>query len=269
MKLLLLVISIFCAPFLWAQVEQMEFSLYFENDKSQLTQAHIFILDSIKKLHHKDQLDIHIKGYTNTVGEEHYNLALSKDRAANVTKNLREFTIISSQGYGELDSDSKTNRRVDIFIHLKKYHVKVPGEIVLKPTQKGIPPEYAKVFRAGDKITIEGIRFYQDRDIMLNESKKALKKLLTFIQQYPKMTFKLIGHICCGDPENPGIDFTNLRTGKKNLSEARAQYVYNYLIKKGINKNRMSYKGMAFRQPLGKRSNNDRRVEIEIISFND
>ena len=87
MKLLLLVISIFCAPFLWAQEEQMEFSLYFENDKSQLTQAHIFILDSIKKLHHKDQLDIHIKGYTNTVGEEHYNLALSKDRAANVTKN--------------------------------------------------------------------------------------------------------------------------------------------------------------------------------------
>jgi outer membrane protein OmpA-like peptidoglycan-associated protein len=104
---------------------------------------------------------------------------------------------------------------------------------------------------------------------MLNESKKSLKKLLTFLQQYPNMTFKLIGHICCGDPDNPGIDFTNLRTGKKNLSEARAQYVYNYLIKKGINKNRMSYKGMAFRQPLGRRSTNDRRVEIEIISFND
>lgn len=269
MKLLLSYICVCFASFLWGQEDQMEFSLYFENDKSQLTQAHIFILDSIKKIHNKDDLDVHIKGYTNTVGAEDYNLTLSKSRAANVTKNLREFTIISSQGYGELDSDSKTNRRVDIFIHQKKYHVKVAGEIVLKPTQRDIAPEYAKVFRAGDKITIEGIRFYQDRDIMLNESKKSLKKLLTFLQQYPNMTFKLLGHICCGDPDNPGIDFINLRTGKKNLSEARAQYVYNYLIKKGINKNRMSYKGMAFRQPLGKRSTNDRRVEIEIISFND
>lgn len=258
-----------CASFLWAQEDQMEFSLYFQNDKSQLTQEHIFILDSIKKLHHKDQLDIHVKGYTNTVGKEDYNLKLSQDRAANVTKNLREFTIISSQGYGELDSDSKTNRRVDIFIHLKKHHVKVPGEVVLKPIENNISPQYAKVFRAGDKITIQGIRFYQDRDIMTNDSKKALKKLLAFLQQYPNMTFKLIGHICCGDPENPGIDFINLRTGKKNLSEARAHNVYNYLVKKGINKNRMSYKGMAFRQPLGGRSKNDRRVEIEIISFND
>jgi hypothetical protein len=150
MKLLLSYICIFCAPFLWAQEDQMQFSLYFENDKSQLTQEHIFILDSIKQIHNKDKLDVHIKGYTNTVGKEDYNLTLSKSRAANVTKNLREFTIISSQGYGELDSDSKTNRRVDIFIHLKKYHVKVAGEIVLKPTQSGIAPEYAKVFRAGD-----------------------------------------------------------------------------------------------------------------------
>ena len=119
----------------------MEFSLYFQNDKSHLTQEHIFILDSIKKLHHKDQLDIHVKGYTNTVGKEDYNLKLSQDRAANVTKNLREFTIISSQGYGELDSDSKTNRRVDIFMHLKKHHVKVTGEIVLKRIAKNMSPQ--------------------------------------------------------------------------------------------------------------------------------
>ena len=93
MKLLLSYICIFCAPFLWAQEDQMQFSLYFENDKAQLTQEHIFILDSIKQIHNKDKLDVHIKGYTNTVGKEDYNLTLSKSRAANVTKNLREFTI--------------------------------------------------------------------------------------------------------------------------------------------------------------------------------
>ena len=53
MKLLLSYICIFCAPFLWAQEDQMQFSLYFENDKAQLTQEHIFILDSIKQIHNK------------------------------------------------------------------------------------------------------------------------------------------------------------------------------------------------------------------------
>ena len=129
---------------MWAQEDQMQFSLYFENDKAQLTQEHIFILDSIKQIHNKDKLDVHIKGYTNTVGKEDYNLTLSKSRAANVTKNLREFTIISSQGYGELDSDSKTNRRVDIFIHLKKIPCKSSWRDCLKTHSKWYRPRICK-----------------------------------------------------------------------------------------------------------------------------
>ncbi|MFT4674020.1 MAG: outer membrane protein OmpA-like peptidoglycan-associated protein [Patiriisocius sp.] len=267
MKLLFIYIFLFSSSVLWAQEEERRFSLYFENDKAEITQGHITILDSIKKLDNKNKLDVHIKGYTNTVGEEDYNLELSQQRATNVTNKLREFTIISSLGYGELESDAEINRRVDIFIHLKKDHIRVQGEVVIKPNKKDVAPEYAKVFKGGDKITIEGIMFYQDRDVMVNESKKSLKTLLTFLQQNPNMTFKLLGHICCGDPNNPGRDFINIRTGENNLSEARAKYVYSYLVSNGINKNRMSYKGMAFRQPTGRNNIKDRRVEIEIISI--
>lgn len=259
---------IFFTTMLFAQEDEQQFSLYFENDQALLTLAHITILDSIKKLPNKDDLDVHIKGYTNSIGDANYNLKLSKKRAENVTRKLRDFTIISSQGYGELETDAKKNRRVDIFIHHKKDHVAEEGEIVIEPIKKEVAPVYSKEFKKGDKITIEGIKFYQDRDVMMNESRESLNNLVTFLKQNPTINFKLIGHICCGDPHNPGRDFRNIRTGKNNLSEARAKSVYGYLTKKGIDQKRMSYIGMAFRQPLGKKSTDDRRVEIEIISIN-
>ena len=267
MKLFYTFLALFLAATLHAQEDEQQFSLYFKNDQALLTKQHVLILDSIQKLPNKDELDVHIKGYTNSIGNADYNLKLSHKRAENVTSKLRDFTIISSQGYGELESDAKKNRRVDIFIHHKKDHIPEEGEIVIKPL-KEVAPAYSKAFKEGDKITIEGIMFYQDRDVMMNESRESLNNLVTFLKQNPNITFKLLGHICCGDPNNPGRDFRNIRTGKNNLSEARAKSVYNYLTKKGINKNRMSYKGMAFRQPLGKNSTDDRRVEIEIISVN-
>ena len=49
-------------------------------------------------------------------------------------------------------------------------------------------------------------------------------------------------------------------------SIARAKVVYDYLAKRGIDKNRMSYVGMGSRFPTGRAAKFDRRVEIEIIS---
>ena len=58
----------------------------------------------------------------------------------------------------------------------------------------------------------------------------------------------------------------NNRTGKENLSEARAKVIFEYLVANGIEPQRLAYEGMAFKFPLGKDDNADRRVEIEIIS---
>ncbi len=43
-------------------------------------------------------------------------------------------------------------------------------------------------------------------------------------------------------------------------------FVYDYLLKKGIKKSRMSYEGMAHKYPLGGSEDKDRRVEILILS---
>ena len=252
-----------------AQDNEQKFSLFFENDAYILTSAHHQILDSLKNLAHKDDFDIHIKGFTNNIGNEAYNLKLSQKRAKNVKEQLREFTIISSIGYGEINSPAADNRRVDILIHLKTDHIPMEGEIVEPPRTKSIPqPTIANLTnpKKGDKITLQGIMFYQDRDVIMDESKDALEQLIGFLQKNPSVKFKLIGHICCGDPMKPGKDLKNVRTGKDDLSEARARALHNYLAKKGIKTRRMRYIGMAFRQSTGKGDHFDRRVEIEITS---
>ena len=52
--------------------------------------------------------------------------------------------------------------------------------------------------------------------------------------------------------------------GKRNLSLARARYIFNYLMKNGIAKKRMKYMGLKHKYPLGGDPKFDRRVEIEI-----
>lgn len=254
---------------LWAQPNERKFSLYFEHNAYQLTLEHHLRLDSLKQLPSKDELDIHIRGYTNSIGTESYNLRLSGRRAENVKAQLREFTIISSVGYGELSGQSADNRRVDILVHRKVDHIPEAGEVIEAPTatQERLPSIKGLVNpKKGDKMTLEGIMFYSDRDVIMDESKEALEELLAFLEQNPRVRFKLIGHICCGDWENPGRDLKNVRTGQRNLSEARAQSLRNYLVKKGIDKRRIRYVGMAYRSPTGKGDQFDRRVEIEITS---
>ena len=258
----------FLSVFSIAQETEKKFSLFYENDKFELTPEHFVLIDSLKSLENKSLYDIHIKGYTNSVGEEGYNLELSRKRAENVKKELREFTIISSKGLGQLEGETANNRRVDILIHLKDDHISEEGEIVEQPQMEMVEPSIANLItpKRGDKVTLQGIMFYPDRDVIMDESIPALQELIVFLNKHPYIKFKLIGHICCGDTERRYLDLKNVRTGKDNLSEARAQSLYNYLAKNGIDKRRMRYLGMAYRYPTGKGDEFDRRVEIEITS---
>lgn len=255
----------------YAQNPDQEFSLFYENAQFELTELHHQLLDSLKGLENKELYDIHIKGYTNSIGEENYNLELSRKRAENVKKELRSFTIISTTGLGELESEEANNRRVDVFIHKKEDHISQVDEVIEAPISEAVDTlSVASLIipKVGDKVTLQGIMFYADQDVIMDESTEALKKLVAFLKKHPKIKFKLIGHICCGDKNNPSLDLKNARTGKNDLSEARAKSVYNYLIKKGIDKFRMRYFGMAYRNPTGKGDEYDRRVEIEITSVN-
>ena len=63
---------------------------------------------------------------------------------------------------------------------------------------------------------------------------------------------------CCTNNTGDAID---KKTGKKNLSLARAKYIYEYLIGKGVKKSRMKYVGLRNKYPIGGAAKYDRRVE--------
>ena len=89
------------------------------------------------------------------------------------------------------------------------------------------------------------------------EAKFGLDKVVDWLKKYPKVTAKVDGHT-----DNIGTAAYN-----QKLSENRAKAIVDYLVKKGIAANRLSYEGHGFNQPaadnktwFGRHQN--RRIEI-------
>ena len=93
------------------------------------------------------------------------------------------------------------------------------------------------------------------------ESKKILEDIAKSLVERTDIYFTIQGHVCCTQYSRDAVD---RKTKKRNLSEARAKYVYDYLAKKGVNKKRMRHMGMRRKFPLGGDPKYDRRVEILI-----
>ena len=119
--------------------------------------------------------------------------------------------------------------------------------------------------KVGDKIILENILFENSKSILLEESVPVLDKLIKTIKEKPQYNIAILGHICCNPP---GRDVKDFVTGEYNLSQARAKIIYDYLIYKGVDKKRLSYKGMMANFPLGKGEKQDRRVELQITGVN-
>ena len=102
------------------------------------------------------------------------------------------------------------------------------------------------------------------------ESKPMLDELLAVMKEYPKLVIEIQGHICCLPDIADGFD---LETGFRNLSEARARTIADWLIHMGIDTNRVSYNGFGHSKPIypypektEEERIQNRRVEIKIIS---
>jgi len=112
------------------------------------------------------------------------------------------------------------------------------------------------------KIVLQNVHFITGYSYLTRGSKETLDALANTLKN-ESFSFVIQGHVCCTEGELDAID---RRTKERNLSVARAKYVYDYFIEKGVDKNRMSYKGLAHRFPLGGSVDKDRRVEIIVSS---
>lgn len=187
---------------------------------------------------------------------------------------MSDSIITNADGKGELlltrlddvtnEIQRKLNRKVEIIVSLKvpPKPVETITEEIEEEIVMEIPPKYKTLtdtIEKGDKILLENILFKTNYSYIHGKSYKNLRALAKYLKENPQLIFKIQGHVCCVDHGRDGVD---LKTGKRNLSVARAKFVYDYLSKNGVEKKRMRYEGFGSRYPLGGDTKEDKRVEI-------
>lgn len=113
----------------------------------------------------------------------------------------------------------------------------------------------------GRKIVLKNIFFDFDKYTLRDISSSELERLVKLMNQYPKLKIEISGHT-----DNVGSETYN-----KTLSENRAKVVVDYLIRNGIDKGRLVYKGYGFSQPIASNDSDggrqlNRRTEFKVLA---
>lgn len=272
----LLVITLLFSQLLIAQKE-LTHEVYFETDKFEVPPTeHNRLLMFLSEIESMDIAKVSIYGFTDDRGSDGYNLKLSQDRANSIktifsNNEFDESVITNVDGKGKIllklikeDDLSKIrglNRKVEIIVS-SVFPPKPKDTPEISNAKKKEATELLKgELEAGDKFELNNILFKTGYSKLLPESKETLKELAEVLVERKDLYFTIQGHVCCTKNSRDAID---RKTKKRNLSVARAKFIYDYLAKQGVSKRRMKYVGMRRKFPLGGEPKLDRRVEILI-----
>ena len=286
MNKLFLTVCLLCSfGFIFSQndLNELTHDVYFDSDKYIVpsTEENRLIL-FISKLTDVDIASISIYGFCDDIGAASYNLKLSKQRANAIkaifaTNEISEDLITNVDGKGEvllkiineknLSKIRGLNRKVEIIVIPKPPKTEEEKKVeAIAMAKKETPQEKLQgELKIGDKIIFENILFKTGYSVVTPSSKKTLDSIAKILVDRSDIYFTIQGHVCCTQFSRDAID---RKTKKRNLSEARAEYVYNYFAKKGVSKKRMRHLGMRRKFPLGGDPKFDRRVEILITYVN-
>jgi outer membrane protein OmpA-like peptidoglycan-associated protein len=222
---------------------------------------------------------INIEGFCDDIGTSENNLILSSNRAKSVAEFLKkEFNLSpdSFVGKGEIalptnsseEEARKNNRKAVIEVTFSKA---TETKIESQKVTKDVFSEY-KTFSdnlvVGDKIIINKILFMGSLTIFEDDDQAALEleKIVTFLKTHPSSEIEIQGHVCCISASFK--DAYDRFTAKNNLSETRAEKIYNLLIEKGISSERMTHHGYGRQFPIpGAEEHYNKRVEILITKI--
>jgi outer membrane protein OmpA-like peptidoglycan-associated protein len=131
--------------------------------------------------------------------------------------------------------------------------------------EEGIPFEIAiplQKIKVGEKIVLNNIFFNSEEYALREESTFELNNMIKLLEKNPSLKIEIGGHT-----DNSGNEESN-----RKLSENRAKSVYDYLIGKGVDETRLTYKGYASSKsiadnntPEGKAKN--RRTELTVLAI--
>ena len=297
LKLFFSISFILVATVLTAQ-KHSSVSVNFDFNKYEITPATASTLDSLISFIRSNLFNFNIElyGHCDSIGSNEYNDSLSVKRTEAVKNYLagngvQSNTITKEEGLGKRqpvnnnasDYERFLNRRVVVTLtsieipviaapvvaeaklpeQKKEESIEIPvnktiSDVVLDPKTK-----------IGTKIRLKNLNFIGSRHILLPESIMPMMELIEIMEKNPNLEISIEGHICCRIGKEDWLDDD---LGTYNLSEMRAKTVYDYLIKMGIDAQRLSYKGFGHMYPIYSypEYNEDerianRRVEIRII----
>lgn len=229
------------------------FTVYFDFDQHELNTG------SRKKLEnwmaeYKNIKIINMHAFCDSLGTHEYNDKLAERRLQSVSALLFENKIAfadnaEQKAIGERfaqSSDQSENRKVEIqYQNLESMKLS----------------ERIGQLKVGDKLRLRNLNFYNRSGRVVPKSLPVLEELFEILHENPKLKIEIQGHICC----QPQGDLEDIAT-------LRCKTVYEYLLKKGIDKKRLSYKGFGSTMPLYPIPENseferdeNRRVEIMIV----
>lgn len=235
-----------------AQNNSQSVNIFFDFDKYSLSQKELKKLVEVTSSFDSLKVTkVSIVGYCDDLGSTTYNDNLSKKRVVYLESKIKGIigekdVEYQCEGKGELSLENTNERN---YKEQREYNRRV--EVV---------------FETGDDfIVLENVNFEGGKTNMLSPSYKVLNKFLTTLKDNEKIKLIIYGHIANIGRNDGYKDGLDTSTGKYNLSEARAKKVYDYLVKNGISKDRLSYKGLGSAFPTGKGAYYDRRVEVKIL----
>lgn len=254
---------------------ELKHEVYFDTDEFEVSEIEDNrLLLFIRDIQNQDIAKISIYGFCDDIGSDSYNLQLSQHRANTIKSIFSEHeidnTLISNvDGKGEvllktvktIDADliRGLNRKVEIiaYVYIPPRPEVIKEEETMESALKGD-------LKVGDKVVLDNILFKTGYSDVLPESMETLEKIAVVLNERNDVYFTIQGHVCC---TKNTMDAVDRKTKKRNLSEARARYIYYYLSRKGVSKKRMRYVGQRRKFPLGGDPKYDRRVEILVTKI--
>lgn len=124
---------------------------------------------------------------------------------------------------------------------------------------------YLKPVAVVQKLRYDHIYFYTDTDDFKPEAMQELEKLVKMLTDNPTLYVEIQGHMNFSESRQANI---LQRIYNHDLSHKRAKAVYKYLISRGINKDRLTYKGLSNYRMIYPNPTNDmeadqnKRVEV-------
>ncbi len=257
--------------------------IHFDFDKSVITTSAASTLDnyfSTKSIPGITRIELY--GHCDHVGDHEYNDALSLRRVEQtksylLEKGISENLIVRNDGFGKhrplndntTPSERLMNRRVELVIH--RQATDTPQVEQQFPPEKKPEPTLTDIIRdttSRGNIILKNLQFQPGRHFLLPQSTPVLDELYQVLVDNPTLEIEIQGHVCC-TPDN--VDGLDIDLNTLDLSYQRAKTIYNHLVERKINPQRLSYKGFGGSRKLYQLERDEferqenRRVELKII----